>query len=169
MTGERIIVGQETSKPRREPLQDFSKAVRAVSLLCLMFVGVGLVDVTLALYSLRFESPVTRFAVFGSISGGLPILAMGLAGFQILALISAGDRRIRIGGLLNALALIGVATALGIFVSSIAPAFAGAPRDSLPSLRQTVARSLAFYILFGAAFAVAAWTGLRPGRGKDGA
>jgi uncharacterized membrane protein YuzA (DUF378 family) len=121
--------------------------------------------VVLALYPLRFQGPVTTFAVFGSVSGGLPILALGLVGFEVAALFGGTTGSQRVGAILNGLALIGLILALGIFLSSIGSAFAGAPKETIPNLRQTVVRAVTFYLLFGAAFAVAAWTGWRSARG----
>lgn len=166
MTAGRVIIGQDAPKPRRDRSHDLQRAARAVSLLCLMFATVGVVDVALALYPVRFQSPVTTFAVFGSVTGGLPILALGLVGFEVAALFGGARSQQRIGAVLNVLALAALLVGFGIFLSSIGSAFAGAPKDTMPSLRQTVVRGVTFYLLFGAAFGVAAWTGWRGARGE---
>lgn len=160
----KIIVG-EPPKPAKASRIDPRPAWRALAMFALLFVAVGLVDVSLALYGADLTLPVPRFAAFAGASGGLPLLTIGALGCVMAAIASASTRLIWIGSVVSGLLFAAVAVSAIQLMSVTSSAFAAAPPAGHFAMNQALLRGWVFYGAFGLALAVGAIIGVSTARG----
>ena len=161
----KIIVG-ESSRPVRDFHRvDQTPAWKALAWFALLFVSVGLVDISLAIIAADMTGPVSRMATFAGMANGLPLLTIGVVGF-LMSGIGAKSRAIVLtASLLAGLLVVGIVVGLVLMLVSSGAAYANAPPAAHAGMRTGMWRAVVNYVAFGGALGIALVTGLRASRG----
>lgn len=161
----KIIVG-ESSRPVRDFHRvDQTPAWKALAWFALLFVSVGLVDISLVFIAADMTGPVSRMSTFAGMATGLPLLTIGVVGF-LMSGIGAKSRGIVLtASLLAGLLLIGIVVGMILMLLSSGAAYANAPPAAHAAMRNGLWRAGVNYVAFGGALGIAMATGLRASRG----
>ena len=161
----KIIVG-ESSRPVRDFHRvDQTPAWKALAWFALLFVSVGLVDISLVFIAADMTGPVTRMSTFAGMASGLPLLTIGVIGF-LMSGIGAKSRGIVLTAVLLAgLLVVAVVVGLVMMLLSSGAAYANSPPAAHAAMRTSILRAVVNYVAFGGALGIAVATGLRASRG----
>ena len=143
MSGPPVIVGQDKSKEFRvNPRLGWT----AVRVLALLFLCIGIADITLAFYPPQFQNPTWVFGVLGGAIGGLPVLSLGLTGGVIAGLTLRARGWAAFMGILNLLLALLILVGLYFFFQTVEEARRAAPVGMQLGISRTIVRT---YLLGG--------------------
>jgi hypothetical protein len=142
MTGP-VIVGQDRSKELRVNPRLGWAAVRALALL---FLCIGVADLSLAFYPPQFDNPAWTFGVLGGAIGGLPVLSLGITGGVIAGLTLKARSWTVFLGILSLLLALAILGGLFVFFQTVEEARRAAPVGMQLGISRTVIRT---YLLGG--------------------
>ena len=158
MTGPPVIVGQDKSKELRvNPRLGWA----AVRVLALLFLCIGIADISLAFYPPQFENPSWTFGVLGGAIGGLPVLSLGLTGGVIAGLTLRARGWTVFMGILNLLLALLIVAGLYFFFQTVEEARRSAPVGMQLGISRTILRTYLLGGLFGLLHLVAGVMAMR--------
>lgn len=131
----------------------------ALLIMAIALVLVGLTDITLALIPPGFGDPEWRFTALASVANGLPVLSVGALTLGGVSTFGPPSRWLMPAALINGLLVLMIAFALAGFAGSVGPVLGAAPPEVHPGLLKATAKSLVFFVAFGAAHVAAVFAG----------
>jgi hypothetical protein len=157
----KVIIRDHASRPRRPLVGGSRSAWVWVGWLACAFAVVGVGDLLLAWYPLRFGVPEWEFATIAQSFAGLPVVALGLVG-----LLGAGlglDRRwlVLVSAVLLGLAGVGILLGTLLFLTDVPLALQTSDGIARVGIEKAVAKTLLLGSVFGLVFIAAAVAAVR--------
>lgn len=148
----------ETGKVPKRPARDVAPALAPPMIAFgLVLLGVGIVDLGLAWWPLRFGTPEWEF---GTASRTFNSLALGSTGFMFLVMAAVVRDSVMGLRVLAGLALIGciaLAGTLVLYLSHVPVALGAVPADTQSTLVRAIFRSTTFALLYIVLFGWMSW------------
>ncbi len=162
MSQSRIIVneGPAQAGSRRGFSLGSERGWKTLMGFALLFAAIGALDVALAFYPTEFTSVEWRFSTLAAVSSGLPLLGVGLIGWQVAAIGLADRGAVVSAAIVNAVASVVMLVGMVSFVFTIGPVLVAAPEVRV-GLEKAALKSIVFWLLFGTMHGWASLVGFR--------